>query len=104
MDIPMQNYSINDTVTRFLTIQNLYSLKDVKNATALTKRTAEYIDKEIKYIVSLSPELHYRHDREVQLSLSVLHELEKLATDNKQQLLSKQLEDQFMRLQQNFES
>ncbi|WP_316789460.1 DUF2723 domain-containing protein [Pedobacter frigoris] len=101
-DIPMTNYSIDDTVNRFRTIQNLYRLDDIKNANTLTASTINYIDQEMNYIISLDPAQYLHHGREIQLSLSILNELEKLTAEKRQTSLNQQIREQYKRLESKF--
>lgn len=101
-DIPLKNYSIDDTINRYQTIQNMYALSETKAANALTKETLEFLDKELTYIASLEPERYNSYGRDIQLGMYVLNNLHKISAGYKQTELSDKIAKKFEELQAKF--
>jgi hypothetical protein len=101
-DIPLKNYSIDDTINRYQTIQNMYALNETKAANALTKETLEFLDKELTYIASLEPERYNSYGRDIQLGMYVLNNLHKISAGYKQTELSDKIAKKFEELQAKF--
>ncbi|WP_214228103.1 DUF2723 domain-containing protein [Pedobacter sp. B4-66] len=101
-DIPLKNYSIDDTINRYQTIQNMYALSETKAANALTAETLEFLDKELTYIASLEPERYNSYGRDIQLGMYVLNNLHKISAGYKQTELSDKIAKKFEELQAKF--
>lgn len=101
-EIPLKNYSIDDTITRYQTIQNMYTLKETKAANELTNTTLDFLDKELTYIASLEPEKFSAYERDVQLGMYVLNNLDRLTAGYQQTALSKKIRTKFGELQTKF--
>ncbi len=101
-EIPLKNYSIDDTITRYQTIQNMYTLKETKAANELTTATLDFLDKELTYIASLEPEKFNAYGRDIQLGMYVLTNLDRLAADYQQTALSQKIRAKFGALEKKF--
>lgn len=101
-EIPLKNYSIDDTINRYQTIQNMYALNEVKSANALTVETLDFLDKELTYIASLEPERYPAYERDIQLGMYVISNLDRVAAGYQQKELSKKITDKFKELQAKF--
>lgn len=101
-DIPLKNYSIDDTINRYQTIQNMYALSETKAANALTDETLEFLDKELTYISSLEPERYNSYTRDIQLGMYVLNNLHRISAGYKQTELSNKIAKKFEELQAKF--
>jgi len=101
-ELPMKNYSVDDTLTKFQTIQNLYLINDIKTANMLAKETADYLDQELIYIASLEPRRYNAYLRDIKVGLYVLNNLEKITADNKQPVLNNVIKNTYERLKSNF--
>ena len=101
-EIPLKNYSIDDTITRYQTIQNMYALKETKAANELTNATVDFLDKELTYIASLEREKFGTYERDIQLGMYVLSHLDRLAAGYQQTALSKKIRAKFGELQTKF--
>jgi len=101
-DIPLKNYSIDDTINRYQTIQNMYALSETKAANALTKETLEFLDQELTYIASLEPERYNSYGRDIQLGMYVLNNLHRVSAGYKQTELSDKIAKKFEELQAKF--
>ncbi|NRF39424.1 DUF2723 domain-containing protein [Pedobacter foliorum] len=101
-DIPLKNYSIDDTINRYQTIQNMYALSETKAANALTAETLEFLDKELTYISSLEPERYNSYTRDIQLGMYVLNNLHRISAGYKQTDLSDKIAKKFEELQAKF--
>ena len=103
-EIPLKNYSINDTVNKFLTIRSLYQLNDLSNANPLISQTIRYLDQELNYITALDPRLLPAYARDIKISLSMLYELERMTAEKKQLPLNQQIRAQYQRLEARLSS
>lgn len=101
-ELPLKNYSINDTVGKFQAVQNLYQLQDIANANMLAEQTASFLEKELQYIVSLDPTQYTLHSGEIELGMSLLNELDKLTEQNKQTRLNEQIKEKYRKLESHF--
>lgn len=101
-EIPLKNYSIDDTINRYQTIQNMYALNETKAANELTKETLEFLNKELTYIASLEPERFNSYNRDIQLGMYVLSNLHRVAAGYKQTELSDKIAKKFEELQAKF--
>ncbi len=101
-ELPLRNYSINDTANKFLIIQKLYQLNDLANANTLTSQTISYMDQELNYIGSLDVPAQNAYGHDIQMSLYILNELDKMTADKKQFALNQQIKEQFQRLADRF--
>lgn len=101
-EIPLKNYSIDDTITRYQTIQNMYTLKETKAANELTTATLDFLDKELTYIASLEPEKFNIYGRDIQLGMYVLTHLDRLAADYRQTALRKKIRTKLEVLETKF--
>ncbi|KIO77681.1 multidrug transporter [Pedobacter lusitanus] len=88
-DLPLNNYTVRDTINRIYTIQNLYALNHQKEANLLTKQTTDFLAHEFNYVCTLSPEFQQGYLQNTRISLYVLGELDKLTAGYKQQELNK---------------
>ncbi|MEJ2880331.1 glycosyltransferase family 117 protein [Pedobacter sp. GR22-6] len=103
-EFPSKNYSINDTVNKFLTIRSLYQLNDLSNANPLISQTISYLDQELNYITSLDPRMLPAYTRDIKISLSMLYELDKMTAEKKQMPLNQQIREQYQRLEARLSS
>ena len=101
-ELPEKIYSIEDTVGKIFTVNNLYAVNDTKMANAISKNAAKFIDGELSYIASLDSGRKYAFERDVQLGMQVLQNLEKMADDNRQTTLSNYLRKVLNNIQLQF--
>lgn len=101
-EIPLKNYSIDDTINRYQTIQNMYALKETKAANELTNATLDFLDRELTYIASLEPEKYGTYERDIQIGMYVLNSLDRLAAGYQETELSKKIRAKFGKLQAKF--
>ena len=101
-ELPMKNYSIDDTITKCQTIQNLYLIKNVKTANVLVNETLDYVNQELIYIASLEPRRINAHVNDVQVGLFVLNNLAKITADSKQTELHRRVKETYESLKNNF--
>ncbi|WP_316753407.1 DUF2723 domain-containing protein [Pedobacter gandavensis] len=99
-ELPLKNYSIQDTINRYNSIRLFYELKDLPQANLMAKETLSFIDLELQYIASLEPEQQRRRLRDIQVGLSILNGMEELSKANQQAELSKAIKSSFS----NYES
>jgi hypothetical protein len=101
-ELPMRNYSIDDTVGKLQTIENLYLTNNIAAANKLVNETTSYLDQEIKYIISLNPKRYEAYGNDVQRGFYVLDRMYKVSTLHKQGELSKMLKGKIEELQSPF--
>jgi len=101
-ELPEKIYSIEDTVNRIYTVNNLYAVKDVKMANEIATNTATFLEAELSYISSLDSGRQRSYERDFQLGMQVLQNLEKMADDNRQLALGTHLRKVLHNIQQQF--
>ncbi len=101
-EMPLKNYSVEDTINRCQTIENMYLLSETKAASTLSMATLDFIDKELTYISSLEPRRINSYEREIHIGMFVLNQLGKLAVVHQQTELSKKFQNKFAELQAKF--
>jgi len=102
MELPTMNYSIDDTLNKIQTIQNLYLVHDVNAANELAVETADFLDQELTYIASLEGRRQNAYMNDIKVGLFVLDGLKKISLDHKQARTSKMLDEKYERLKNNF--
>jgi hypothetical protein len=101
-ELPEKIYSIEDTVSRIYTVNNLYAVKDVKMANAIATSAATFLEAELSYIASLDSGRQRSYERDFQLGMQVLQNLEKMANDNRQLALGNHLRKVLHNIQLQF--
>ncbi|ATP55502.1 multidrug transporter [Pedobacter ginsengisoli] len=101
-DIPLKSYSIDDSINRFQTIQNMYALNEIKAANSLTNETFEFLNKELTYIASLEPERFNAYIRDIKLGMYVLSNLHRVTEGYKQTELSNKIGKKYEELLARF--
>lgn len=87
-DLPEKNYTIQDTLARLATIQNLYALNQTSQANNEAQETCKFITGELNYI-SIQPEEKRRSFiSDIRLGLYVMNTMSKLAAAYSQQAVS----------------
>jgi hypothetical protein len=99
-ELPLRNYEIRDTLDKFDTISIFYHLNDLQHANMMAKETVSFLDQELTYIASLSPDIQRGYLRNIQWGMSVLNGLDQETEKSKQTELNKEIKDKF----KNFES
>jgi hypothetical protein len=82
--LPLQNYSITDTVDKYRTVTNLHRLKEISKANVIAKRAVEFLNKELQYYSSLDEKGQQKSVYEIRQVVSVLEAFRKEAEDHKQ--------------------
>jgi len=100
--LPLTNSSISDTLGKISLVQNLYFLKDNKNADQITANTSRYIAQEFEYILSLKPEVQQTFINDIRRGLYVLQNLDQLTEMHNQIGLSKSLKKQLKNYETRF--
>lgn len=101
-ELPLKNYSIHDTLDKFEAIRMLYQLNDKQQASLLAKQTMTFIDQELSYIVSLSPEMQQASMRNIQWGMAVLNGMDELTAQGVDPGLNKEVKSRFNKLQTAF--
>jgi hypothetical protein len=101
-ELPLKNSSVDDTLSRFQTIQHLYSLNETKEANKLASDTFSFLDQEMRYITSLEPKRMNSYGRDLQIGMYVLDNLYKMTASYGQHELSKKIKIRFKELEEKF--
>jgi hypothetical protein len=101
-ELPDKIYSIEDTVGKIYTVNNLYAVKEHKIANALARSTASFIGDELSYIASLDSRRKNSYGKEFQIGVQVLASLEKIAQENSEVDLSAYLKQVIEKIQIHF--
>ncbi|TDQ10963.1 glycosyltransferase family 117 protein [Pedobacter metabolipauper] len=101
-DLPLKNYSIEDTLTKLQTVQNLYLINDIKQANLMAKETLDYLDQELAYIASMEPNRWDAYSRNIQVGFYVMNGLAELTAAKKQTELNKLINEVSKRIEQRF--
>lgn len=99
-ELPMKNYSITDTISKFNAIRAFYALNDVQQANIMARQTISFLDQELTYMTSLSAPEQRSRLNDIQLAMEVLNGLDQLSGENKQTELNRMVKEKF----RNFES
>jgi MFS family permease len=100
--LPLKLYSIHDTLNRLETIQNLYTLNDVKNANLLAGKTVSFVTQELAYIASLTQERQRASLRDIQVGMYVLNGLKELTANGVNPKLNLEIRQKFKVLEDTF--
>lgn len=100
--IPMQNSSIADTIYKVDLVDHLYQLKDHKRANELASASSSYIEKELEYILSLTPKQQESMIGDIRLGFFVLQKFRHFAAENGQSALDNTLNSVIQRYDQAF--
>ncbi|MES2457931.1 MAG: DUF2723 domain-containing protein, partial [Bacteroidota bacterium] len=101
-ELPMRNYSIDDTVSKLQTIQALYMANNKEAANKLVAETTDYLSQEIGYIISLDPKRYEAYGRDLQRGFFVLDRMHKATEAQKETALTKMLQQKIEELQAPF--
>jgi hypothetical protein len=101
-ELPDKIYSIEDTLTKVYTVNNLFAVRENKAANALARKTASFINDELTYIASLDSRRKNTYGREIQVGVDVIASLQKMAQDNKEADLSTYLKQVLENIQVQF--
>jgi hypothetical protein len=103
-DLPGDISTVADTLNRVMTVKNLYACKRVDKATEIAKDTVQFLDAELTYISSLSPDQQRGALQEIRIGMYVLQSLQILAADNKQMGFSSSIKRNIEWLSEKFSS
>jgi len=101
-ELPLKNYSIDDTISKLQTIECLYLTKNIGAANQLVKETTNFLDQELSYIASLNPNRYTIYSGDIQRGLFVLEKMYRITGLHNQPELSQLLKDKIEQLQGPF--
>ena len=101
-EIPTKNYSIEDTITKVFTVQNLYAVNETAKANILAKETGSFIEKELTYIASLDNRRKNAYGSQIELGVQIISSLEKMAKDERQVALGNYFRNLLQTMQVKF--
>jgi Protein of unknown function (DUF2723) len=94
--IPAKFYSMRQVMSTYYFSQNLYRLNDLNRANAMTKKTADYVGKELTHLADVSESKNQlSSEQDVRFYLGYLGQMVKITEAFKQVSLSKSLEKQY---------
>jgi len=102
MDLPGDVSTVTDTLNRMMTVKNLYACNRTDKAREIAEDTVQFLDAELTYISSLSPNQQRSTLQDIRIGMYVLQSLEILAADNKQTDLSSSIKRNMEWLSQKF--
>lgn len=100
--LPLRNYSVTDTLSRIQTVQNLYALRELKEANKLAKDTTDYLSQEFRYIITLDPQYQQARLQHIRDGLFVLNSLDKVTELYGDKELNLLIKTNFKRLANEF--
>ncbi|RZL16556.1 MAG: DUF2723 domain-containing protein, partial [Pedobacter sp.] len=101
--LPMQFYTMRSVMGKYFMAENLYKLNDTKRANELIKSSKEFITKEITYLADVSDsKKRFVGGQNVQLGMSFLGSMGKLASENGQKALADDIEKTYRTLESRF--
>ena len=89
--LPLKNSSISDTLNKISLVQNLYAVKNHKEANRIIKETSHFIDQEFSYILSLTNNEQNNLIYDVKQGMYVLQAFNELARIYQQDNIANQL-------------
>ncbi|MBE9598730.1 DUF2723 domain-containing protein [Pedobacter sp. MC2016-24] len=101
-ELPMKLYTIQDTLNRLETIQNLYSLNDTNQANLLAKNTVSFLDQELNYIATLPQHQQRAALHEIQVGMYVLNGLNELTAKGGNLKLNEEIKQKYKQLENTF--
>jgi hypothetical protein len=101
-ELPLKLYSIHDTLNRFETIRLLHNLNDHQHANLLAKQTTSFLDQELSYIASLSPQLQRASLGDIQVGMYVLNGLDELTAKGIEPELNRKIRNKYKELEDIF--
>jgi hypothetical protein len=100
--VPERNHYFYLVVLKYYSADLLYRLKETEQAKKIIETTAEYIEKELNYIYSISQNGQNLNSDDVQQGMSVLNEFLKLTEANGDKQLNAKLQTKFKSLESKF--
>ncbi len=97
--VPDKNYSLNFTIRKYYMANMLYQLKEVDKANKVVENTANYIEDELNYLISISKTKENLSGDDIELGMSILNGLIKTSAENGQPALSNKLQNKFKALE-----
>lgn len=101
-ELPLKNYTLNDTINRIYTAQNLYALHHFKEANLLVSKTTDYLTQEFNYVETLDPQYQREHLQNIRLGLYVLNGLNRLTANYQQKELNTLIKNNYNKLADKF--
>jgi hypothetical protein len=90
-DLPSRNYTVADTVTKYRTAGNLYSLNEISGANEQVRSAVEFLKSELSYYASLDEKDQALANSDITQVLSILNAFKGLAEFNDQPAIAKDI-------------
>lgn len=101
-ELPETNFSINYTVRKYYMASLFYRLDEPEKANKIVSSTADFLEKELNYLYTLSRSKANAGFEDVQLGMSILNELARITAENKQTALNTSLKAKLQALESKF--
>jgi len=101
-ELPLKNYSIDDTISKLQTIEGLYLTGQTKMANNLVKSNLDYVAQEINYIASLDPVRYDAYGFELNRGFYALNNMYKITALHQQKELNAQIKNKIDLMQTSF--
>ncbi|HEY1025200.1 MAG TPA: DUF2723 domain-containing protein [Sphingobacteriaceae bacterium] len=102
IEIPDRNFSINYTVRKYYMASLFYRLGEPEKANKIVSGTADFLEKELNYLYTLSQSKANAGFEDIQLGMSILNELTRITAENKQTALNTRLKGKLQALESKF--
>lgn len=101
-EIPQQNFSVNYTIRKYYMASLFYRLGETDKGNKVAESTADFLEKEINYLFTLSQDKPGAGMEDMRLGLSVLNELERITAERKQTALNGRIKGKLKALESKF--
>lgn len=101
-ELPAKNYSIEDTLIKMYTINNLYLVNENERANLMAKEVTSFLDQELSYIATLPAKEWNFYGRDIQTGMAILENLDRISADHQQLELNKYIKETMLRMQSKF--
>lgn len=89
--LPLRDYSVADTITKYRTAANLYSLNETTKANEIVKSASKFLGSELAYYASLNEKDQALSGSDIGTVVSVLDAFRKMANKTGQTILEKDI-------------
>ena len=101
-EIPQQNFSVNYTIRKYYMASLFYRLGETDKGNKVAESTADFLEREINYLFTLSQDKPGAGMEDMRLGLSVLNELERITAEHKQTALNGRIKGKLKALESKF--
>ncbi|WP_207425184.1 DUF2723 domain-containing protein [Pedobacter sp. SYSU D00535] len=103
LELPMRNYGIIDTVSKYRAAATSFNTNDTKQAVFLVQDALGFLKDQLNYLSSLDDEEQQQRSRDIRTAISILSEFRKLADGNRQPLIVREIDEFLKQTQLNLQ-